>query len=111
MIDAVPQQMNQRVLDLLENSSVGLNLPSRNHEISELAAVAAKISHELRKAFQQRGKGDERQFPGIFQDRSHHACQGSMVLFCEPKKGGELAVQRIRHAAASLQQGSQAGKL
>ncbi len=95
MVDAVPDHMNQGVLDRLQYPAVDLEILSLNGQFDVLVMVPGEIAHQTREEFQQGRKRQHQGFFRVFQEIVHHAADHALVLFGGFCDGIELMIQAL----------------
>ncbi len=86
VIDAVAQQVDERVLHLLQDALVDLDVLAADGQLRVLALVAAKVAHQFGKRGGDGGEGQQKQFFGVLQQVVHELADDVVV---PPRGAGE----------------------
>ena len=80
MIDGVAQEVNERVLHLLDDALVHLDLAAADDQLGLFALVAREIPDDAGQDLEERRDGEHEELLGILEQRIDHPRRGAAVV-------------------------------
>ena len=80
MIDAVAQQVDERILHLLQNAPIDFNLAALEHQLYLLALLAGQLAGEARENLEQRRERQQLHLLHIVQQAVSHTGQRAQIV-------------------------------
>ena len=71
MIDGVPDEVDEGILESLENALVDLDIAASRCQLRLLAEIPGEIPHDLRESLEQRAAREHEDRPRAFEEVSH----------------------------------------
>ena len=95
VIDGIPQQMDEWILEILEDALVDRDVLAPDHQLRLLALIAAEIPHQLGKRGRAGGERKQQQLLGVLQQVVDEPLDHVAVLLCGPREPCHMSFERL----------------